>query len=313
MTLKATEVSKRFKTIWALRDVTFEANAGLILGIFGPAASGRSTLLRILAGRVPLTSGKVELDGEPVNSSPQSLVYLVEHKVGGIVDLLRVRRRSCKDEVRKSLYSDARLVLLDEPFAQLDHFQRPALVEEMRRHARGPGRYVVVATSNFDDVLALCDEVIVLDKGELLQFGTPAEVYVAPETAWVAQLTGRVNLFQARRLSSATAEVPEFQTLEGSHRLTTAKPAKSRLGALNQNVTLAIRPEHISISFGASFPADNLLKAKIVSVRFLGPNTLVDCDAGGLAVSALVMRLVGLAAGDECLLGLPPERISVYR
>lgn len=82
---------------------------------------------------------------------------------------------------------------------------------------------------------------------------------------------------------------------------------------MNQNVTLGIRPEQISIAFGASFPEDNLLKAKITGIRFLGANTLVELDAHGLRLDALVPRLVGLDPGDKCMLGLPPDRIAIYK
>ena len=90
------------------------------------------------------------------------------------------------------------------------------------------------------------------------------------------------------------------------------KTNKARLGALNRNLRLAIRPEHISIAFGASFPDDNLIKAVVTRVKFLGPSTLVSLDAGGLELEALVMRLVGLEPRGECMLGLPPDRIMVF-
>ena len=129
----------------------------------------------------------------------------------------------------------------------------------------------------------------------------------------MASITGRNNLFQARRLTSSKADIPQFQTIDGSHKLTIQKTEKSSLGALNQNVSLGIRPDHISISFGASFPEDNLIKAKITGVKFLGPTTLVELDADGLKLDALVLRLVGLKAGDDCMLGLPPDRIAIFK
>ena len=54
------------------------------------------------------------------------------------------------------------------------------------------------------------------------------------------------------------------------------------------------------------------MKAAILNVRFLGANTLVELDADGLKINALVMRLVGLKPGDECMVGMPPDRITVY-
>ncbi len=107
--------------------------------------------------------------------------------------------------------------------------------------------------------------------------------------------------------------MPEFMTLDGEHRLFAGKPEKSALGAINQNISLAIRPEHISISFGASFPEDNLLRATISEIKFQGSTTLLKLDANGLILDALVLRLVGLNVGEVCMVGLPPDRILVLK
>jgi ABC-type Fe3+/spermidine/putrescine transport system ATPase subunit len=149
--------------------------------------------------------------------------------------------------------------------------------------------------------------------GEIKQKGAPQDIYEKPESRVVASITGRNNLFAARRLTSSKAEIPEFHTIDGGHRLFAQRIERGALGALNQNITLAIRPEQISLSFGASFPEDNLLKATVKRVRFLGPTTLIELDAGGLKLEALVLRLVGLNVGDECMVGLPPDRIQIFR
>ena len=65
--------------------------------------------------------------------------------------------------------------------------------------------------------------------------------------------------------------------------------------------------------WGASFPEDNLLKATVKKIQFLGGTTLVDLDAEGLVLQALVLRVVGLNPGDECMVGLPPDRIQIFK
>jgi len=172
---------------------------------------------------------------------------------------------------------------------------------------------VVFATNDYNEVFSICDRVSVLHNGEIKQTGTPREVFENPNSVAVARVTGRNNLIEARRLTSNNTDHPEFQTLIGEHRLFTDRVDKDTLGAINQNITLAIRPEHISISFGASFPEDNLLKAEITGVSFLGATTLVKLNANGLELEALVLRLVGLSVGEECMVGLPPDRILVLK
>ena len=83
------------------------------------------------------------------------------------------------------------------------------------------------------------------------------------------------------------------------------------LGAINKNAWLAIRPEQVVLSFGASFPEDNLLKGTIANIRFSGPSTYVTLDCSGISLEAMVTRLIGLNIGDECMVGLPPDRIRV--
>ena len=63
MQLHANRISKRFGNDWVLRNVEFEAAAGSIFGILGPTASGKTTLLKILAGQIRSNDGSVIMDG----------------------------------------------------------------------------------------------------------------------------------------------------------------------------------------------------------------------------------------------------------
>jgi spermidine/putrescine transport system ATP-binding protein len=175
------------------------------------------------------------------------------------------------------------------------------------------GRVVLYASSNYEDILEFADEAIAVVNGDVGQSGAPGELYESPASTAVARVTGRTNLIEARRLSSSKSQLPEFQTITGEHRLFARKSDLAALGAINRNVMLEIRPEHISISFGASFPEDNLIKAVVSNVKFLGPMTLVELNADGLKLEALVLRLVGLNIGNECMVGLPPDRIMTLK
>lgn len=319
MTLKVSAISKRFGNTWALRDVSFEMERGAVLGIFGPSGCGKSTFLKIVAGKERPNGGQVVLDSADLLAGSEAGRRTHIAEPGSGKSLLRmfgtsdhVSGHDWTKAVDQAIDSDADIIIFDEAFSHLDQNEKASKFTQIRDLASAKQKYVLLAAASFDDVLQFCDEVIVLDQGEIIQAGIPEKVYCEPATRRSAILSGRINLIEARRLSSSKAQMPEFQTIAASHRLTVGKTEKSRLGALNQNCWLAIRPEYVSISFGASFPEDNLLKAKIVGVRFLGANTLVECDSDGLRIDALVMRLVGLSPGDECMLGLPPERIMVY-
>ncbi len=323
MTLQATRLSKRYNDKWVLRDVSFEAERGRILGLFGVSGAGKTTALRIIAGRERPNGGTVVVDAKDVTdlSSEARNFHFSTPPPSSIFDkLLRSditanlssgeRAAKLTDDV---LATASNVLLLDDLFCSMDYFAKHDLFVKLRKCAKDRDLAVVFATSNYEDIFEFCDTVAILDGGEIRQTGTPQETYTKPLSHAVASVTGRHNLFEARRLTSSKSDNPQFQTITGEHRLGVEKVGLSSLGALNQNVYLGIRPEHISIAFGASFPEDNLLKAAITGIQLLGSTTLVELNANGLILNALVLRLVGLNIGDECMLGLPPDRIQVLK
>lgn len=322
MSLKASNLSRLYDQKWVLRDVSFEAERGEIFGLFGASASGKTTLLNILAGIEKPNSGFIHFDSSDITAQSREKRAFVVAEPTADSSWKRVFRSDKAsrspggrqaDAIKKATESVTGVLLLDEAFSSMDRTQKLQSFKILRRLVNEKKLVVVFATSNYEDILLLCDNAAVIADGQILQTGTPQEVYLNPLSYAVARITGRNNLFQARRLTSSKADIPQFQTIHGSHKLTIQKIEKSSLGALNQNVSLGIRPEHISISFGASFPEDNLIKATITGVQFLGATTLVELDADGLRLDALVLRLVGLKAGDECMLGLHPDRIAIYK
>lgn len=321
MSLKVVNLSKRYKDTWALRDLSFDAMSGEIFGIFGPLGSGKTSLLNSIAGVAKINGGSVRVDEVDITglAKPDRGIRTSTVSAASVWDAI-FRNGSATDNAERhkrhlddAIVGSGRVLLLDEPFRNMDIDSIKARVERIRAARRERGVTVIFASNDLEQVLSLCDRVAVLVRGEIKQIGTPQEIYEKPESRIVAAVTGRNNLFAARRLSSSKADIPEFLSIDGSHRLFAQRIERKGLGALNQNVTLGIRPEHISISFGASFPADNLLKATVTGVRFLGPTTLIELDADGLKIEALVLRLVGLNTGDECMVGLPPDRIQIFR
>lgn len=317
MSLKITGLSKRFGNEWVLRNVDFEARRGEVFGVFGAPGSGKSTLIDILSSRTEKSGGSLDFAGRDLSKEQVRVAnrpvpppfwrsLFNRRQVPSTSD---ISRRI--EELDRILEDRSEILLIDSPFGEFDQIRRDQYIDKLRRFASERNAVVVLASGAFDEIMMACDRAGVLIDGELRQLGTPQSIYESPATRAIAAMTGRHNLIEARRLSSSKAEIPEFQTIKGGHRVMTGKAEKAQLGALNQNVTLLIRPENISLSFGASFPEDNLLKATITGVRFIGPHTRILLDAEGLGLEAMVLRLVGLNVGDECMVGLPPDRMLV--
>jgi ABC-type Fe3+/spermidine/putrescine transport system ATPase subunit len=323
MSLKVENLSKRYESNWVLKDVSFEAKKGEILGIFGLTGAGKSTLIRVMSGTEHCSGGQIfhhSSDITTLSCDDRNFHFPKLTNETFWKSLFKTDKKSILPDgegqvlaLNEAIEKAESVLLLDDSFCYMDSLLRYENYKKLKDETRRQNLTVIVATNDFDEAMTLCDRVVVIDQGVVLQIGTPSEIYLNPANSRVAYVTGRNNLIEARRLTSNKIETPEFQTITGEHRIFTQKTDKSHFAPINQNNILTIRPEHISISFGASFPEDNLLKAKIADVRFQGATTLVVLDANGLILEALVLRLVGLNIGEECIVGLPPDRIQVFK
>lgn len=319
MSLKISNLSKHFDNVWILKDVSFEAKPGEVFGLFGLSGVGKSVVLRSLAGKEKIDGGSISYNNENLNDANKLRFYFPNlNNQSFWKTIFKTRSKSEFADGEGQVYALENaldkadgVLLLDNSFCQMDWKLREEKHDRLRHYVREKNLIAVFATNDYEEIFQVCDRVAVLHDGEIKQIGTPREIYENPDSAAVAGVFGRNNLFAARRLTSNKTENPEFQTIDGGHRLFAAFQKKQSLGAINQNIILAIRPEHISISFGASFPEDNLIKAQITDIDFLGERTLIQLNAEGLDLYAIVLRLVGLNIGDECVVGLPPDRIVV--
>lgn len=151
------------------------------------------------------------------------------------------------------------LILLDEPFSNLDANLRQQLRWELLEILKNEGKTAVFVTHDQEEALALGDWIAVMDEGRVLQLGTPEEIYQRPVSEKVAALVGEANWIEAD-VSRSTAycvlgPLPVDSGLKGKARL-------------------MIRPETIEIE------PDKQGKSTVVQRQFLGPTQLVALSLG---------------------------------
>jgi iron(III) transport system ATP-binding protein len=205
------------------------------------------------------------------------------------------------------------LLLFDEPLSNLDVALREETRSELRELVTKLGLTALYVTHDQEEAFALCDRISVMSEGRALQTGAPRELYERPTLIRVARFLGRNNLIVARRLTASDDALGKFKTIEGDHTLT-VPVERGRLGPINKNSTLAIRPEHLIILNDASpegekATTENILRATIRELNFAGATTSVKLDAGGLMLEALLLGSDGLAPGDKCTVHLPANKI----
>ena len=98
----------------------------------------------------------------------------------------------------RALAPDPRLLMLDEPLGALDRTLREQLSEELRRILRDTRIPAIYVTHDQEEAFALADRLVLLQGGQVVQAGTPAEVYTHPASAWVARFFGLGNIVEGR-------------------------------------------------------------------------------------------------------------------
>ena len=209
----ATDVTKRYGALHALRGVSFEAGPGERLAVIGPNGAGKTTLLSILGGLLPPTSGSVRGD-ERVGWVPQqTAVYgklsVAENlrlfaRLERVPDVDAAVRRALEDaglaeragdelgtlsggnrqrvNIAIGLLAEPPVLLLDEPSSALDPRHRQRVWRFLDRKAEA-GTTIVFATHDLAEAARHADRVLVLADGELLFTGTPSALHEAVGTA----------------------------------------------------------------------------------------------------------------------------------
>jgi multiple sugar transport system ATP-binding protein len=99
--------------------------------------------------------------------------------------------------IAKALVSDTKILLLDEPFSQVDYLLKNELRADIKRLAKETGLTIILVSHDPTDGLFLSDQLLILKQGELLQTDTPENVYQHPSNLYTAQILGNaVNISQ---------------------------------------------------------------------------------------------------------------------
>ena len=227
MGLSVEQLTVRFGPTTAVDAVSLSVPTGEVFALLGPSGSGKSSLLRAVAGLEPCT-GEIAWDGESVVRVPPhrrgfALMFqdgqLFPHldvagnvgyalrvarrpSIGRVTELLELvglagfdRRRvtdlSGGEQQRvalaRSLAASPRLLLLDEPLSSLDRELRERLAVDLRRILVDAGVTAILVTHDHDEAGVIADRIGILEAGRLVQTGTLAELRAHPVDERVAR------------------------------------------------------------------------------------------------------------------------------
>ena len=280
-------VTKRFGSLVAVDNVSFEVEAGEFFVLLGPSGCGKTTTLRIIAGFEQPDEGHVYFDDEDVTRRkpyeretamvfqnyarwPHMTVFdniafglkirkvpweEIRRKVKWALELVRLEGledryphqlsggQQQRVALARALVVEPRVLLLDEPLSNLDAKLRVKMREELRELQRKLNITTIYVTHDQVEAMTMADRVAVLNRGRILQVGSPREVYLNPENLFVAAFIGRSNIYPATIVGVeqgiARASVPELGVeLEA--------PAPPGMGA-GSKAYLLVRPEFVRL------------------------------------------------------------------
>ncbi|RWJ05725.1 ABC transporter ATP-binding protein [Mesorhizobium sp.] len=145
----------------------------------------------------------------------------------------------------RSLITQPKVLLLDEPLSALDKKLRGQMQVEIKDLQRNVGVTTVVVTHDQEEALAIADRIVVMDGGRILQIGRPREVYDKPGSPFVADFIGASNTIEAKVMARAR----EMATV--SSPLGILKVPAPHGASIGSDCLLSIRPENINILSGA--------------------------------------------------------------
>lgn len=178
----------------------------------------------------------------------------------------------------RALVNRPRVLLLDEPLGALDLKLREAMQDELKALQMRLGLTFVFVTHDQHEALSMADSLAVFSEGRIAQIGTPAEIYDAPRSRFVADFVGSANVLP-----------PDLTARLGG-------PARWS----------SLRPEQIRLA------ETGPLSGRVTALRYLGSGTRVAIDAAGTGLAAFVPAGSPLpATGDQVALSFAPEALNI--
>jgi len=324
MQIELEKVSKSWGDVQAVDQVSFTAPAGELLVVLGPSGCGKSTVLRLIAGLETVSAGRIRIEGKDVTGLPPakrnlSMVFqsyaLFPHLsvAENIVFGLKVRKLEAAERRRRleravellglqglllrkpaelsggqrqrvalgrAIVSEAPVCLMDEPLSNLDAKLRHEMRREIRTLQQRLGITMIYVTHDQVEAMTMADKIALLNAGHVEQFAAPEDLYARPATVFAAGFIGTppMNL-----LPLDNADV-----LRWAH----ANLAGSLPQGVLEGLIVGVRPEKISL-------ADTGLAAEVLSLEYLGADSLVACRIGECELIVRQNGRVKLSAGER--------------
>lgn len=207
--------------------------------------------------------------------------------------------------VARALVIEPQLLLLDEPLSNLDAKLREEMRIELKQIQQKVGITTIFVTHDQEEALTMSDRIVVMNSGEIVQQGTPVDVYERPAHSFVAGFIGQANLLwgKAAGRNNGHVNVATDSGLQFAVKSDGAFPEGSRVLAV-------VRHARVKISKNGEPQGPNSFPASIEFVTYLGSNIQYLCRSGATRLAASLPNEHGVpdySPGAEVVISWRPE------
>ncbi len=210
--------------------------------------------------------------------------------------------------VARALAAGAKTLLLDEPLGQLDAKVRNEIRYEIRKMAKDLKLTAIHVTHDQSEAMSISDRIAVMKKGKIVQIGTPQELYMSPNSLFVAHFIGESNFMEGTitRILNGSMEIE----LRGGSKVHAVGDGLKQ----DERVILAVRPEVLTMETGTS-TRENALAGTVEKVTFEGTSMRYEIrlsSQDSVVVNRPSLTEEWIDVGKAVTLSFPPEKTHVF-
>ncbi len=206
----------------------------------------------------------------------------------------------------RSLAPAPKLLMLDEPLGALDRTLRERLTDDLRQIIKRVGLTSMYVTHDQVEAFAIADRVMLMNHGEIVQSGAPADVYRQPATIFVAKFLGLNNLLEAQPVTSHQ-HVPPFTATMVTMETAIGQLTVPTTSKIEPRTVVLIRPEAAGL---VTQGAINIVEGQVVRETFRGSTRRIVLRHGSGIELELDVDAAG-SVGEHIRLSLQPEQLTL--
>ncbi len=310
--LKLIDITKTFMSLdgsgefTAVDKINLDIKSGELTTMLGPSGCGKTTTLRMVAGFESITSGKLLLGNESIESVPpnkrdmammfQSYALFphmsvydniayglkiqklpsseIRERTEQIIELMQIKGmekrlpsqisggQQQRVALARAVVIEPKVLLFDEPLSNLDAKLREYMRDELRSLQKRLGITSLYVTHDQSEAMAISDKVVLMNKGKIMQVGSPKDLYEDPESKFVADFIGKSNFIDCKIISSSLSDAA-VEILGKTVKV--PNPGK-HITEISGNSVAVMRPEYIKVTE----PGRGLFSGRVEKAVFYG-------------------------------------------